>query len=334
MILGMNEIDDVMSQIKNCFAKRSGGLKNVIFIACGGSYASSYPARYLLKAESQSIRTEGYNSSEFNAATPKIVGENTLVICTSTKATAETVEALKIARQHGAVTLGLTGYSDSKTAQNADYYLTYHHKDEWYSQPELVHCNSQGTALKIAFWLLKEYDNYQFYSEAIEAFEKLPSVYAAAYEKAKRNAVEFALRYRDDLVWNVLGSGVTWESVYSDSFCFFQEMQTVHCVPTHSGEYFHGPFETTDHQLAILLLKSTGRTRSLDERAERFLNTFAGHHYIMDAEEYGILTLPNEVAEYYNGLLLHPLSKQFISALADVRMHPMSYRRYMWKFEY
>ena len=53
-----------------------------------------------------------------------------------------------------------------------------------------------------------------------------------------------------------------------------------------------------------------------------------------DAEELGLGSLDASVAEYFNALMLHPISKQFISALADVRMHPMSHRRYMWKFSY
>ena len=66
----------------------------------------------------------------------------------------------------------------------------------------------------------------------------------------------------------------------------------------------------------------------MDERAERFLNQFGGHHWIIDAEELGLGELDERVAEYFNSLLFHPISKQFISAMADVRMHPMTYRRY------
>ena len=77
-----------------------------------------------------------------------------------------------------------------------------------------------------------------------------------------------------------------------------------------------------------------GRTRPVDERAERFLNQFGGHHWVIDAEKLGLGELDESVAEYFNSLLFHPISKQFISAMADVRMHPMTYRRYMWKFDY
>lgn len=332
MIKGMQEVIQVMERAKAAL-EANGGLNQVVFVACGGSLASSYPARYLLNQES-SLRVQGYNSSEFVNATPKSVDKNTLVIATSTKATPETVEAIKAANAKGAVTIGLSGYADSLTAQSANYYITYYHADEWYQDPTLVHCNSQGTALKIAFWLLKEYDNYASYDKALEAFEKMPQLYGQAYQSVKADAAKFAMAYKDDAVWNVMSSGAAWEVAYSDAFCFFQEMQTVHCVPIHSGEYFHGAFETCDKDLAILLFKSVGRTRPLDDRAERFLEKFGGHHWIIDAKELGLDQLDESVAEYFNAMMMHPISKQFISAMGDVRMHPMSYRRYMWKFEY
>lgn len=332
MIKGMQEVIQVMEQAKTAL-DANGGLKQVVFVACGGSLASSYPARYLLNEEG-SLRVQGFNSSEFVNATPKSVNGNTLVIGTSTKATPETVEALKTAKARGAVTIGLTGYADSLTAQTADYYITYYHADEWYQDPSLVHCNSQGTALKIAFWLLKEYDSYDSYDKALAAFEQMPEIYGRAYQSVKSDAAKFALTYKDDTVWNVMSSGAAWEVSYADAFCFFQEMQTVHCVPVHSGEYFHGAFETCDKDLAILLCKSVGRTRPLDDRAERFLEKFGGHHWIMDAKELGLDQLDPSVVEYFNAMLMHPISKQFIAAMGDVRMHPMSYRRYMWKFDY
>ncbi len=333
MIGGMNKVIDTVDEIKKIMDKR-GGLKNVSFVACGGSFASSYPARYMMNAESTTLYIAGYNSNEFVYATPKNIDQNSLVVCTSTKATPETVEALKVAKKAGAVTIGLTGYEDSLTAQNADYAIIYYNKDEWYDDPSLVHQNSQGTALKLGFEILKVFEGYKGYNKAINAFEQLSEVYGAAYENVKPHATKFGMTYKDDKVWNVIASGTAWECAYADAFCFFQEMQTVHCVPIHSGEYFHGAFETTDKDLAILLIKSVGRTRHLDERVERFLDQFGGHHYVIDAQELGLEKLDSEVAEYFNALLIHPITKQFITAMADIRMHPMSYRRYMWKFNY
>lgn len=332
MVKGLQEVTDVIGKAKADLEK-DGGLKQVVFVACGGSLASSYPARYLLNHEG-SIRVQGLNSGEFVNATPSNIGKGTLVIGTSTKATAETVEALKIANEKGAVTIAFSGSADSDTAKQGRYMVTYNHADEWYNDPSLVHTNSMGTALKAAFVLLKEYENYPYFDQAVKAFEQLEEIYGKAYEKTREDAARFAMTYKDDTVWNVLASGSAWETAYADAFCFFEEMQTVHCVPVHAGEYFHGPFETTDQNLAVLLFKSAGKTRPVDERAERFLDKFCGRHWVVDAKELGLDRIDTHVVDYFNASLFHPLSKQMIAAMGDVRMHPMTYRRYMWKFDY
>lgn len=86
----------------------------------------------------------------------------------------------------------------------------------------LIHCNSLGTALKIAFWLLKEYDNYPYYEQAMEAFEKLPEIYGKAHEAVREDAAKFAMTYKDDVIWNVMASGVAWETAYSDALSCIQ----------------------------------------------------------------------------------------------------------------
>lgn len=125
MIKGMQEVSYAVEQVKDAFSKREGGLNTICFVACGGSLGASYPARYMLNAESRTLRILGMNSSEFVQATPKCIGENSLVIGISTKATPETVAALKVASGAGAATIALTGYEESATAQAAQHALIY-----------------------------------------------------------------------------------------------------------------------------------------------------------------------------------------------------------------
>ena len=67
--------------------------------------------------------------------------------------------------------------------------------------------------------------------------------------------------------------------------CHFMEMQWKHAVCLHTGEYFHGPFETTDKSLPMVLLMSEGRTRALDERCLKFLKTYAENFIVIDFEK-------------------------------------------------
>ena len=94
MAKGMAEVQNIIGQALDQLPQ-AGGVRDVTFVACGGSLASSYPARYLLNAESRTLRVVGYNSSEFVHAMPAYIGKNSLVICTSTKATPETVDGIR-----------------------------------------------------------------------------------------------------------------------------------------------------------------------------------------------------------------------------------------------
>jgi fructoselysine 6-phosphate deglycase len=329
----MKQVISLVNQIKKDFYAR-GGLKNVFFVACGGSLAAMYPAKYLIDREAVSFYTTMYNASEFINTPPRTTGKNTLVIGTSTKATPETVEAIKIAKKYGSLTIGLTGQDDSDTAKAAHYSLVYNHKDEWNINPELVTTNSQSTALKIAFELLYCYEKYAYYEKAVEAFEKMGEIYSEALKKTSGERIKFALECKNDEVFNTIGSGPLYSTAYVDAFCFLEEMQHRHCVPVHGGEYFHGPFETTEKSLPIMLLMGAGRTRPLDERNKRFLEKFGGRVYILDAVALGLDKLDSYVAEYFNTLLIHPISKQYFAELATIRQHPLTYRRYMWKTEY
>ena len=58
-----------------------GGITNVYFVACGGSMAAMYPAKYLLESESKTLKIGYYTSNEFVHAAPKALGTNSLAVC-------------------------------------------------------------------------------------------------------------------------------------------------------------------------------------------------------------------------------------------------------------
>ena len=79
MVRGMNEVQTVVEQALGTLVQ-AGGVRDVPFVACGGSVASSYQARYLLHAESRTLRVAGYNSSEFVHALPTYVWKTFMVV--------------------------------------------------------------------------------------------------------------------------------------------------------------------------------------------------------------------------------------------------------------
>lgn len=322
------EIKEIIADIREKM-KSSGGLKKVYFVACGGSQAAIYPAKYLMECEARNIGTGIFNSNEFVYATPQSLDENCICVICSLKATAETVEAVKTANAKGAYTIAMTGFSDTAMAKNGKYAVIYSNGDD-----QVYSKANQALALKLAFEILYQFEGYAHYDTAIQAYGKLDSIIANAKQSMLPAAKAFGAQYQNEEVFYVLGSGPLTGTAYTMACCHFMEMQCRHAVMLHSGEYFHGPFETTDKKLPMILLMSTGKTRFLDERVLKFLKTYAENYTVIDAADTGLAQLDSSIAEYFNSVVMIPLERFFVSQMAEIRGHSMDDRRYMWKVEY
>ena len=322
------DIKSIISEVKQK-AEAVGGLKAVYFVACGGSQAAIYPAKYLLQSEAKNIATAIYNSNEFVHATPAALSEQTVCIICSLNATPETVEAVKVANKRGAITIAMTGSPETLMAQNGQYKVVYSNGDnQVYSRA------NQALALKLVFEILYQFEDYNNYDAAMSAYEKIDEIVASAKERLLSKAQKFANDFNGDEVFYVLGSGPLFGTAYTMACCHFMEMQWKHAIPLNSGEYFHGPFETTDKNTPFVLLKSVGRTRPMDERVETFLKQYAERYIVIDAEEVGLNQIDSSVAEFFNSVVMIPIERYFVYQMSLVTNHSMDTRRYMWKVAY
>ena len=86
-----------------------GGIVNVYYVACGGSYAGLHPGKYFLQSEAKDLIIGHYSSNEFCHATPKALGKDSIVITQSFSGTTpETVRAAGIAQEAGAASIAVT----------------------------------------------------------------------------------------------------------------------------------------------------------------------------------------------------------------------------------
>ena len=128
---------------------------NIYFVGCGGSLVGFYPAKYFLTCEAKKLKTGYCNSNEFVYATPKEIGENSVVILASQRGdTAETVEACKVANARGAVTIGLTFKVPSPLSEAAQHVVLYEFGEE-----SVVGNQKSSYALKLAAELLNQVED-------------------------------------------------------------------------------------------------------------------------------------------------------------------------------
>lgn len=304
-------------------------IDTVYFVGCGGSLSGFFPAKYFLSCEAEKIQVGYINSNEFVYATPKEIGTNAVVILASQRGnTAETVEACKVANIKGAVTIGLTFQVPSPLSEVAQYVIHYEFGDD-----SIVENQKSSYAFKLAVEFLHQIEGYADYDQMLAALTRLHDVVQNAKEQIVPYAIKYAWEFKDDQVIYTMGSGGSWGSAHQESICIFMEMQWINSSVIHSGEFFHGPFEITDKNTAFLMMKSSGRTRYLDDRALAFIGKFNDRCMVIDGMDYGMGEL-GTVSEYLDPLFHTNVIRVFNSLLADARNHPLSVRRYMWKFAY
>ena len=331
------------ADIKNIIAeileakKSKGGVKNLYFVGCGGSLGALYPAKTFMEKECASIKSAWSNSNEFVHSTPRDFGENSIICLACHKGnTPETIEAAKLGKEKGAAVIVLTWLEESEIIEFGDYIIRYafdaspdHLKGDIDYAGEKTIC-----ALLVAVELTAQTEGYENYDKFQEGLGMISNIIKNARAHVAERALEFAETYKNDPVIYTMGSGAAYGAAYMESICIFMEMQWLDSSSIHTGEYFHGPFEITDANRPFMIQISEGSTRPLDERALKFLRTYAKRIEVLDAKELGLSTIDASVVDYFNHSLFNNVYPIYNHALAEKREHPLVTRRYMWKVEY
>ena len=96
-------------KIVNKITKEHGTIKNVYFLACGGSLVDLYPGYYFLRAESAVMDAQWIPAREFALTPPRKLGKDSLlVICSHSGKTKECLEAAKAGMEAGAAVVTMT----------------------------------------------------------------------------------------------------------------------------------------------------------------------------------------------------------------------------------
>jgi len=322
-----SDVHSVIAGFKAEMQAKGKTLKAVYFVACGGSEAALAAGKYMLATESKTIGTGKYNSNLFVHDTPKALDDSCIVVCCTLKGTAETIEAMRTAEAAGAYTIALTGAPETPMAKAASCVILYGGAG--------VASNSTSMSVRIAAEILHQFEGWENYESVISLFDKINGIVDQDKQNWLERAKAFGRDFAKDEIFYVLGNGPLEGTAYSMAFCHLNEMQVKHAVMLPSGDYFHGPFETTTKELAYVLLETNGKSRALDERVIRFFERFAGRYTIIDAAESALYKEADPgIAEYFEPVVIWPIERMFVEQMAEVRGRSMDDRNYMWKFEY
>lgn len=325
------EIKGIIEAISEA-KKNIGGIKQVVWVAAGGSHGGFYPAHYFLDQEAKTIRSKNITSNEFVKAPPAFVGENTVAVICSMRGTAETIEAAKVAKELGAATIALY-VDESELTELCEYQVKY--ESVALDESNFSKTNS-AFGLLLAMLIMDQVEGYDQLETALAAFDKIDGIYKQAVIDIRPKAIKWSMQNRESKSIHVMGSGPAYGAAYIFSICNIMEMLQIDSPTVNSCDFFHGPFEVIDEETSVFLLVSEGRSRSNDERAVRFLKEFGGKKvFLLDAKDIGVDKFDPSVREHFNHLIYSPiLNNVFMRELAYQIKKDYMTRTYMWKAPY
>ncbi len=325
-------VEEIIAAKESC-----GGIESVYFVGCGGSLGALYPAKTFMERESKRIRSALINSNEFVHNPPRDFGKNSILCVACHKGnTPESIAAARLGKELGATVILLTWLSNSEIVPYGDYIVRYSFdSSQDHLEGNIEYAGEKPMcALYLAVEVVQQVEGYDHYRQFYEGANQITSIIESARKAVSERSKVFAQEHKEDKFIYTMASGAGYGAAYMESICIFMEMQWISSAAIHSGEFFHGPFEVTDENCPFVLQVSEGTNRELDERALRFLQKYAKRVEVLDARELGLGVVDQAVADYFNHSLFNNVYHIYNHELAQVRNHPLSIRRYMWKVEY
>ena len=224
-------------------------IDKIFIVACGTSYHAGYFAKYLWEEELP-YNIEVDYSSEFRYRKPKL-NQNTLFIAISQSGeTADTIAALRLAKERGAKILSLTNNPRSTIARESDFNLFLR------SGIEIGVAATKTFMAELAFiYLLKEYIKQKLYGENNidwENLRKIP-VYLEKILSQIDLIKEIAYKYSQNRNFLYIARGRNFPLILEGALKL-KEISYQHAEGVSAGEMKHGPIALLDENTPVVAI--------------------------------------------------------------------------------
>ncbi len=244
--------------------------KTFTFIGCGTSFHACLIAEYLFESILR-IPCKAVNASEYRYKNP-IVQNNEIVIAISQSGeTADTLAALKLAKQNEAYTLGICNVTSSSIAR-ATHCGCYIH-----AGPEVSVASTKAFTSQICILLLIILYIKSDVLLSIELYN-IPGKILNVLDTQEKNIRELAHKLYTSEHILFLGRGILYP-VALESALKFKELTYIHAEAILTSELKHGPLAMIDENIPIIIFANRCSTyektlNSIEEIRSRSGNIF------------------------------------------------------------
>jgi glucosamine--fructose-6-phosphate aminotransferase (isomerizing) len=225
-------------------AQKLESVERIIIVGCGTAYYAGLVGEYMLEAEA-GIPVEVELGSEFRYRNP-VIDENTAILAISQSGeTADTLEAIREGKRHGALTLGIVNTVGSTIARETDAGV-YNHAGPEIGVASTKALVSQITALALLTIFLgrSRRMSRERGIEIAEELKNLPHKIAGMLARADE-VKRLAEKYKDSLDFLYMGRSYNYPIAFEGALKL-KECSYVHAEGCGAGEMKHGPLAMID----------------------------------------------------------------------------------------
>ena len=234
--------------------ERLTNASRIIIIACGTSWHAGLIGEYLIE-EFARIPVEVEYASEFRYRNPILSEKDVVIAISQSGETADTMAALKLAKERGAFIYGICNVVDSSIARITDA-GSYTHAGPEIGVASTKAFTAQLTILSLIALKLGKHNGHlsnQEFMKLITELDQLPNKVQEVLDSTNEHVKEIAKNYIDATNFLYLGRGYNYPSALEGALKL-KEISYIHAEGYPAAEMKHGPIALIDENMPIVII--------------------------------------------------------------------------------
>ena len=294
-------------------------IERIYIVACGSAYHVGMVGKYVIE-ELADIPVEVDLASEFRYRNPKLVKNSLVVIVSQSGETADSLAALRLAKERKIPVLGIVNVVGSSIARESDYILY------TYAGPEISVATTKAYSTQlIAMYLLaiqaakvKDVIAEERYAALIEELGTLPEKIQKTLDDKER-IQWFASKYANAKDVFFIGRGIDY-AISMEGSLKMKEISYIHSEAYAAGELKHGTISLIED--GILVVGVATQAALFEKTISNMVEVKSRGAYLMGLTTYGNYNI-EDTADF--AVYVPQTESFFATSLAIVPLQLMGY---------
>lgn len=250
MLKEINEESEVVKNILNLYTKNNKikdiynikKYKNIDIVACGSASFAGQIGKYYIEKYAN-IKTDVYYASEYRYQKNLFTKDTLVILISQSGETADTLAALKLAKENGINTLAIVNRRDSSIAREADSVI--------YTEAgiEVAVATTKAYLAQVLILLLLAFKDNNKETKLLEDLKLLPNLITKYINEYDYSNIANILKDKEHIFY--LGRGIDYYLSMEGSLKL-KEISYIHSEAFQAGELKHGSISLIDKDFGVV----------------------------------------------------------------------------------